>query len=72
MAATSSIYKRQLSLSYASQNAKGKQVTKSINLKNINTDATLDDLYSIANEISKLLSVSVTAINTVDNSKLNA
>ncbi|AAK76914.1 hypothetical protein BJV85_003833 [Clostridium acetobutylicum] len=72
MAATSTIYKRQLSLDYPALNAKGKQITKSINFKNVDTNASLDNLYFIGNEISKLLSVTVSNIATVDNSTITA
>ncbi|AAK76916.1 hypothetical protein BJV85_003835 [Clostridium acetobutylicum] len=72
MAVTSNINKRQLSLNYATLNSKGKQINKSINFKNIDTAASLDNIYYIGNEISKLLSVTISNIATVDNSTITA
>lgn len=72
MAATSTIYKKQLTLNYNGVNSKGKQVTKSISLKNVDPAASLDNIYAIGSEISKLLSVTISEITTVDNSKITA
>ncbi|PJI10544.1 MULTISPECIES: DUF1659 domain-containing protein [Clostridium] len=72
MAATSTIYKRQLTLNYDGVNSKGKQIVKSIKFKNVDPAASLDNIYAIGSEIAKLLSVTVSEITTVDNSKITA
>lgn len=70
-AATASLYKRQLALNYDVPKSNGKVTTKQMKFKNIDQTASLDSLYAIGSEISKLLSVSITEIETIDNSKIN-
>ena len=68
--ATASLYKRQLALDYDVPKSNGKVAIKQMKFKNIDQAASLDDLYAIGAEISKLLSVTITDIETIDNSKI--
>lgn len=64
------LYKRVINLVYSVPKANGKTASKAIKYNNIDSSASIADLYAIGNEIAALTSYTVTSVETIDTSKL--